>query len=156
MAVAKKLQSYLDNHGIDYEVLPHPHSHSSMETAEVAHIPGAHLAKAVIVNDDDSYLMVVIPSTEHVALGVLHKQLNRQVGLATEAELKGLFPDCEIGAIPALGDAYGVKTLWDSALAEAPDIYFEGGDHENVVRISRDGLQPLLAQVEQGEFSCHR
>jgi len=37
-----------------------------METAEKAHVPGYNLAKAVIVRDEDRYIMVVVPSTEHV------------------------------------------------------------------------------------------
>ena len=153
MVMASKLKSYLTDQGVDYQVLFHAHTGSSMATAEAAHIPGKQLAKAVVVKDDDGYLMVVVPSAAHVDLGALHRHLQRPLGLATEAELKELFPDCEIGAIPALGPAYGLATVWDEALAAEAAIYFEAGDHEMVVCVSREQFQQLMAGARQGRFS---
>lgn len=155
MPVAETLKTYLDSRGIDHEVVLHPHTDSSMKTAEAAHIPGKRLAKAVVLEDEQGYVMVVAPSVHHIDLGVLHKQLGRRLGLAIESELPNLFPDCEPGAVPALGEAYGIETLWDSALAEEPEIYLEGGDHQLLVRISAEHLQKLLSAVRQGRFSHH-
>lgn len=155
MAVAERLKTYLDDQDIEHEVLLHPHTGSSMETAEAAHISGERLAKAVVVRDEEGYLMVVIPSTHHVDLNVLHRQLGRLVGLATEAELARLFPDCEPGAVPALGVAYGLETVWDRALAEEPEIYFEGGDHELAVRVDGGQFRRLMGDAQQGRFSHH-
>ena len=39
MPIARRLQWYLDAKGVRYDVLPHPHSSSSMETARQAHVP---------------------------------------------------------------------------------------------------------------------
>ncbi len=155
MPVAQTLRNYLSSHGVDYEIVRHQHTGSSMETAEAAHIPGERLAKAVLVEDDNGYLMVIVPSTHHVDLGVLHKTFERPLGLATEAELTKLFPDCEPGAMPALGQAYGIATVWDSALANEPEIYLEGGDHELVIRVSGERFRQLLADAPQGRFSHH-
>jgi Ala-tRNA(Pro) deacylase len=155
MPVAETLRNYLGSHGVNYEVVLHQHTGSSMETAEAAHIPGERLAKAVLVEDDNGYLMVIVPSTHHVDLGILHKALERPLGLATEAELAELFPDCEPGAIPALGPAYGIAAVWDSALAQEPEVYFEGGDHELVIRVSSEQFRQLLADAPQGRFSHH-
>lgn len=155
MPVAKTLRNYLTSHGVNYEIVRHPHTGSSMETAQATHISGERLAKAVLVEDDTGYLMVIVPSIHHVDLGVLHKTLERPLGLATEAELAKLFPDCEPGAIPALGPAYGIATVWDSALAQEPEIYLEGGDHEVVIRISGEQFRKLLADAPQGSFSHH-
>jgi len=66
VAISPTLSSYLNQHSATYDLIPHPHTSSSMETAEKAHVPGYNLAKAVIVRDEDRYIMVVVPSTEHV------------------------------------------------------------------------------------------
>ena len=155
MPIAGTLQEYLDDHGIDYELVSHPHSDSSMQTAALAHVPGHQLAKSVLLEDDDGYLMVVLPSTHRVRLGILHKQLERPLGLATEPELGALFPDCETGAIPPVGEAYGISTLLDESLKGCSDIYFEAGDHSELVHLSGREFQRMMEGVPLGRFSRH-
>jgi Ala-tRNA(Pro) deacylase len=111
MKSAARLKSYLDQQAVEYELIPHPHTENSMATAEAAHVPGDRLAKAVIVCRDSEYLMVVVRSDYHVHLGLLHRYLGEEIGLATEQEVVQLFPDCEEGAVPPVGAAYGLLTL---------------------------------------------
>jgi Ala-tRNA(Pro) deacylase len=155
MTIANKLKAYLESKSIDYDLIPHPHTESSMETAAAAHVPGDRLAKAVIVKDEDAYLMVVVPSDYHVHLGALHRRLGREVGLATEPELTSLFPDCDEGAAPALGAAYGLRSMVDEVLLEEPEVFFEAGDHEHLVRVSADQFAVLQADAEKVDIGRH-
>lgn len=155
MGIAITLQEHLDERGIDYELVRHPPSYSSMQTAALAHVPGHQLAKSVLLEDEDGYLMVVVPSTHRVRLGLLHKQLERPLGLATEPELGDLFPDCETGAIPPVGEAYGIPTLLDDSLRGCSDIYFEAGDHSELVHLSGREFQRMMEDVPHGRFSRH-
>ncbi len=54
-----------------------------------------------------------------------------------------LFGDCEPGAVPALGDAYGIQVIWDDDLKYTSDIYIEAGDHEHLIRIEPESLQEI-------------
>lgn len=153
MAIAHTLEDYMISKGIDYEVVPHPRTLSSIETAEAAHIPGDALAKAVLLEDDDGYLMAVVPATHHIKLGRLSEQLNRKLRLTVESELTPLFKDCQTGAVPPLGMAYGMPTIVDDSLIEQPDIYFEAGDHEELIHLSGGRFQSLLAGARHGRFS---
>jgi len=54
-------------------------------------------------------------------LGAVHRQLNRELGLATDRELVELFKDCEPGALPPLGLAYGIDTILDESLVDVPE-----------------------------------
>lgn len=155
MSVAAKMKSYLDERSIDYSLIPHPHTRSSMDTAASAHVPGDWLAKAVIVHHEDACLMVVVPSDYHVHLGLLHHHLGGEVGLATESELADLFPDCEVGAIPPVGPAYGLRTLLDTKLRDAPEVYFEAGDHESLVKVSGETFRSLMADVDTVDLAKH-
>ena len=155
MTIANKLEAHLKEKSIDFELIPHPHSESSMATAAAAHVPGDRLAKAVIVKDGDDYLVVVVPSDYHVHLGALHRTLGRGVGLATERELASLCPDCDEGAVPPVGEAYGLKSLLDKALLEQPEVYFEAGDHENVVKVTGTSFRALHADSEVVEVARH-
>ena len=154
MSIAIKLSDFLAEHDVEYDVLTHAHTTNSGETAKSSHVPGARLAKSVVLEDDLGYLMVVLPASRQVDLGELHRTLNRNLGLAMESELGHLFDDCEIGALPAIGPAYGVETIVDDALAEQPDVYFEAGDHEQLIHVSAEVFQTLLGEdTRHGQFS---
>ncbi len=157
MAIAPKLESYLQERNIEYQVETHPHSEFSMETAEKAHVHGDALAKGVLVEGDDGYLLVVVPADYVVELGSLRKLLGKVVALALEADLGKVFDDCELGAVPPVGMAYEVRTIWDpsSSLGELDEVFFEAGDHESLVRMSGAQFHELMAPAERGEFSHH-
>ena len=157
MAISKTLQLYLKQHDVSYRLISHPHSATSMDSAEKAHVPGDALAKGILVKEDGEYLQVVLPSDYYVELDSLHKLLGKEVEMAQEAELIDLFPDCELGAIPAAGHIFGIKTLWDpnTSLGKAELVYFEAGDHEHLVQISGKQFHELMAEAERGEFSHH-
>jgi Ala-tRNA(Pro) deacylase len=152
MAMSRTLEEFLSQHNASYDLIPHPHTGSSMDTAEEAHVPGMRLAKAVVIRDDGSYLMVVVPSAEHVDMDVLRQQFGHTVTMASEGELADLFPDCEIGAVPPLGPAWGVQTYVDETLLMEGEVYFESGDHESVVRVSGDQFERLMERAERGYF----
>ncbi|MDX1252676.1 MAG: YbaK/EbsC family protein [Gammaproteobacteria bacterium] len=155
MAIAHTLESYMTRKGISYEVIPHQRSHNSMETAEMARIPGDRLAKAVLLEDENGYLMAVLPSTHRLEMGALHRTLNRKLGLATEHEIASVFRDCDVGAIPPLGAAYGIEMVWDDSLAEQSDVYFEGGSHEDLIHLRGEQFRGLMSYARHGRFSRH-
>ena len=154
MSIAITVSDFLAEHDVEYDVLLHAHTTSSGETAESSHVPGARLAKSVVLEDDQGYLMVVLPASRQVDLGELHRVLNRNLGLAMENELGHLFSDCEVGALPAIGPAYGVETIVDDSIAEQPEVYFEAGDHEQLIHVSAEVFQTLLGDgIRRGHFS---
>jgi len=154
MAIAHTLESYITRRGIPYEVISHAHSHSSAETAELAHVPGDRLAKSVILEDDAGFVMAVLPSTYHVRLGRLSRELNRsRLRLTPEKMLPDLFEDCEVGAIPPVGLAYGLSTIVDIDIADQPEIYFEAGDHEKLIRMNREDFRALMDHSARARFA---
>jgi Ala-tRNA(Pro) deacylase len=155
MAIATKVEQYIEERGLNYDVLTHPHSHNSMETARLARVPASSLAKSVVLLDDQGYLMAVLPSTQHVHLGWLSKAMDRPLRLATESELAELFADCEPGAIPPLGSLYGLPVVMDDSLMEQDEIYFEAGDHEKVIEMGRDDFLRMMSEARHVHFGEH-
>ncbi|MGF1610747.1 MAG: aminoacyl-tRNA deacylase [Kiloniellales bacterium] len=155
MATAITLEQYLAQHGAAYNLLPHEPTMSSTRTAEACHVSADCLAKAVVLKDGGSYLLAVLPASHHLEMEALESRLDRQVSLASEDEIEQLFPDCERGAIPPLGAAYGLQTIVDDSITEMPDIYFEGGDHATLVHMRGRVFERLLADAPHGHFSRH-
>lgn len=153
MAIANRLRWYLDRQGFDYQLVPHPHSSTSWETARATGIPANAVAKAVLLEDERGYLAAVVPGSRRVDLDALRRQLRRDLELASERELEDLFPDCERGAVPPVTAPYRVPTVYDDALRGLLEVYFEAGDHEDVVHMKGRDFLALLAGSPHGSFS---
>jgi Ala-tRNA(Pro) deacylase len=154
MTVAKTVHDYLKAHDQRESVLHHRHTSTSSETAEVAHVPGAKLAKGVVLTTQDDYhLVVVIPAHRRLALEKVSEAYGGQLRLADENELKALFPDCELGAVPAIGQAYRLPTYVDEALFDQDEVFFEGGDHESLLRMSGEEFAALFEEPSIGDYS---
>jgi Ala-tRNA(Pro) deacylase len=155
MSIAATIRTCLSQAGVDYDIIEHPRTSDSTHTAQAAHVPGERIAKSVVLEDGDKYLMAVVPATEHVDLGALHRRLGREIGLATEAEVAKLFADCEPGAVPPLGKVYGIDTILDEAFIDAEDVYFEGGDHRALVHVNGSDFLKLMGDTPRARIGLH-
>lgn len=152
MAIAHKLLAYLNQTNAMYETVAHPKTFSSHETAKVAHVRPDHLAKWVILKDQKSYLLAVIPGNEWLDLKRVGDELNRELKLLPESEMQTLFNDCKPGAIPPFGQVYGIETVIDKNLLTLSKVYFEAGDHEQLIGVSGDQFQMLVKGLRHGYF----
>jgi Ala-tRNA(Pro) deacylase len=153
MAIAPRLKWYLDACGVAYEVLPHPRSGTSIETAKRARVPAHSLAKAVLLEDERGYVMAIVPASHRLEVRRVGDELQRHLELATEGEIESLFGDCDRGALPPVGEPYHIATVYDDALAGHSEIWFEAGDHEDVVHMKGEAFLRLLEGSRHGRFS---
>jgi len=149
MVVATKLKAFLDSKKVVYQVLKHHERFTSQEIAEALHVPGRMLAKVVIVKADGTLRMAVLPGDLRLDLKKFAKAVaGKDAVLATEAEFKDAFPDCELGAMPPFGNLYAMRVVVDKALAEDQQIVFEAGNHHEVIKILySDFARLVLPQV---------
>jgi Ala-tRNA(Pro) deacylase len=152
MAIARRLQWYLDQLALSYELVRHAHTETALDSARAAHIPSGKLAKCVLLEDERGYLLAILPASCRLDLDEIEGQVHRKLELASESEVGELFGDCEVGALPATGGVYNVPTLVDDSLLRLPDVYFEGGDHEELVHLSGTAFRALLAQSRHGRI----
>ncbi len=155
MTIGRKLKEYLADARVDYDLVEHPRTECSSRTAQAAHIPGDRLAKGVVLQHDDGYVLAVVPSTHRVEVGSLERTFGCNLDFATEPEIADLFSDCRLGAIPPTGAAYDVTTVVDDSLTGQPEVWFEGGDHRTLVHVSGDGFRRLMAEARHAHISHH-
>jgi Ala-tRNA(Pro) deacylase len=136
MAINVRLSELIRQRGGTAELLPHREVFTAQEVAHSSHLSGKNLAKVVVLRDEaGEHLMTVVPANEHVDVDEVRRITGRvHVELATEEELRRLFPDCELGAMPPFGHLYGLTMYVDPCLA-ARDIWFQAGNHREVVRM---------------------
>ena len=153
MTIANAVRVYLDELDIAYELVAHPRTYTSRDSAAAAHVPEDHIAKAVILGDERGPVMAVIPASAWIRLNALQREMDRPLELLPERDLAELFPDCRPGAIPPIGPAYGVETVADQTLFTLAKVYFEAGDHDNLVAVAGKDFSRLLSGARHGYFS---
>jgi Ala-tRNA(Pro) deacylase len=154
MTIALTLQSYLGDHRVAYDIKRHERTGNSARTAQASHVPGSRLAKGVVLKSNVGYMLAVLPATKHVALGEVAALTGAPVEIATEAEASMLFPDCEAGAVPVFGEAYGIPAIIDETLDLSRDIYCEGGDHRSLVHMDGRDFRSLMAGAETARIAA--
>jgi Ala-tRNA(Pro) deacylase len=154
MSIAPTLQRYLDQ-TITYEVIQHEPTMSSTRTAEVCHVSGDRVAKGIVLRRDGGYLLAVLSASRRIHLQDLRTQIDDSVKLAREDEIAQLFLDCARGAIPAVGECYGLDVIVDDSIDAQPDVYIEGGDHATLIHMDHGEFARINAEALHGRFSVH-
>jgi Ala-tRNA(Pro) deacylase len=150
----QKMKEFLDENDIKYVTFQHSPAYTAQEIAQSAHIPGKNLAKIVMLRVDDRMAMAVVPATHQVNLESLKDAANAStVKLANEQEFKGMFPDCEPGAMPPFGNLYDMVVFVSEALAEDEAIAFNAGTHTELVGLAYRDFERLV-QPKLGNFSA--
>jgi Ala-tRNA(Pro) deacylase len=154
MTIAPTLQKHLDQN-VTYDVITHEPTMSSTRTAQACHVSGNCLAKAIVLRRDGGYMLAVLPASHHISLSDLRRQISDDVELADESEIKRLFPDCALGAVPPIGACYEMDVIVDDSIQEPPEVYLEGGDHTTLVHMNQAQFSRLMAGARHGRFSVH-
>ena len=153
MSLSTTLSDYLSRHAAHYDVSLHPPTRTSAETARLANVPLHCLAKSVLLEDEDGVVMAVVPADYQIHLGRLVRMLGRPLHLSTERRVTQLFPDCEPGAMPCFGMAWGVPTVVDEAIEDEAEVWIEGGDHRSLLHMPGHQFRALMRDADHGDFA---
>ena len=128
---------HLDAARVAYELMEHPPTMSATAEAATTHHPLSEVAKTVILQDGDSYVLAVVPASERIDLHKVRGLLgaSKSLQLATEAEIARDFPALETGAVPPFGPMTPRSEVIDDRLMEADRVLCAGGDHTHSVLV---------------------
>ncbi|HEB27461.1 MAG TPA: YbaK/EbsC family protein [Porticoccus sp.] len=154
MSISARITSYLDEQDIKYDTINHLHTNTAAGTALTAHIPPNSMAKAVVLEDHDSrHLMAILPADHKVSLHKLNDTLGLDLHLVDEEQVYHMFSDCDQGAVPGIGQAYNMNSIYDEALDQLDDVYFEAGDHETLIHLNKAQFGKLMSNSKHSRFS---
>jgi Ala-tRNA(Pro) deacylase len=153
MNALHRMERFLDQHMIPFEVVAHPHSQTSAETARAAGVTPNRLAKGVLLEGMGCQMVAMIPADKEVQLGQLGLEQGIAFSLADEASVSKLFSECDTGVVPGLPNAWGVEMIWDDALMAQPDIFLEAGDHKRLLHIKTRHLRDIFGDAPHCRFS---
>ncbi len=109
---------YLDRMKVRYSHSIHPRALTARETADADRVPAHEFAKTVVYFNDAGFGIAVVPADQFVDLLRLGRLLGSSfIRLASETELKELFPNCDLGAMPPFGDTCELPVIVDVGIA---------------------------------------
>jgi Ala-tRNA(Pro) deacylase len=152
MKCRQRLEQYLRENGVAFEVKTHNQVFTMQEVAAALHVPGRQAAKVVLVQADGKMAMLVLSAPYRLDFGRVRKLLGaKEVSLATEDEFAGLFPDCATGAMPPFGNFYDVPVYVDKNLAAEATMVFRIGSHRETMKLAYADFARLVQPII-GEF----
>ena len=142
---ARKLKEFLDSQAVKYVKIAHSPAYTAREIANSLHINGRKVAKSVIIFIDGKMAMAVLPANRSIDFEHFRKSIDAgKIELATEGQFKGMFPDCEVGAMPPFGNLYGMEVYVDQHLLEDDEIFFNACSHSELIEMSYPDYERLV------------
>lgn len=140
-----RLEAYLREKQVPFEVRHHPRAITAQEVAASEHVPGKMLAKTVMILADGKMVMLALPAPYQVDMEKASTALGAgEVRLAQEEEFEGSFPDCEVGAMPPFGNLYDLPVYVEETLAEDETIVFRAGTHTDTMSVTYADFERLV------------
>jgi Ala-tRNA(Pro) deacylase len=145
----KSLLTWLDNAGVDYELHEHDRSLTALATAHAEGVDPDTFEKVVWVRSaEDGDALIVLDANDHLDLSKAKDVLRSgKVKLVSEEELADLAPDCDPGAMPAVGSLFGLPTYADLHVGDSAEVSFNAGSHTVAVRVDRAAWEKALGVV---------
>ena len=141
----KRLKEFLDSNNIQYVTISHSPAYTAQAIAASAHVSGKELAKTVMVKVDGKMAMAVLPASYQVDFALMKEAVGaKKLELATEAEFKDLFSECEVGAMPPFGNLYHMQVFAAAKLAEDDEIVFNAGSHTELIKLAYKDFERLV------------
>jgi Ala-tRNA(Pro) deacylase len=130
-----RIPTFLAEHRVPFETIVHPPAYTAQKRAKYLHVPGARVAKCVLLKGPAGFLVAVLPAPRHVDTTRLAIALGGPVRVAEEREVADVFRDCEWGVATPFGQLYGVPTILDESLSPEDLIVVETNSHMEAVRL---------------------
>ncbi len=144
MQCKERLEAYLREHQVPFQLQHHAQAFSAQKIAECEHIPSKIVAKTVIVLADDHMVALVLPASSRADLNQARTALGaKESRLAHEREFAANFPDCEVGTMPPFGNLYGIPVYVERHLAEQETIVFPVGTSTDTMSLKYTDFERL-------------
>jgi Ala-tRNA(Pro) deacylase len=151
------LTRFLDEAGVDFDVLEHAHTERAADEAAALGIGPEEVAKTLVLVVPSGSVRAVLAASERIDLHKVAALLGfggKKVHLASEDDLARDYPEFELGAVPPFGGRED-QVVVDEQLAGRDSVVLEAGTHERSVRLKAADLVRLtgaqVADIRQGE-----
>lgn len=147
--ISKKLEKFLSDHGIDYDVLQHKTVYTAFDAAQTLKKKLGEISKSLLMKADKKYVLIVMPASHRADLGKLKKLLKvKNLEIVQEKEMAKVLK-VKPGAVTPFGKFHGLPVYVDKALLKSKLIVASTGSFtESVLMKAKDLLETGVESVE--------
>jgi Ala-tRNA(Pro) deacylase len=136
-----RIYHFLQNKGIQYQWIQHAPAFSAQKLAKTLRIPGRFIAKSVLLKKNGFQFIAVLAADSMLDRLAIENHLDGKIQFANSIDISETFFDCEWGVVPAIGSAYNIPAVFDSALLDSPYLILQGHSHMESLKLNlRDYL----------------
>ena len=147
----EKIEKFLDQNKINYEVFEHEKIHSAEEGAKIRNVDLKFGAKAMIVRSKGNFFQFVLRGDMKIEWKKVKNILGNTGSLASPEEVLKV-TNCGIGSVSPFGNLYSLKVYLDNKILENECFYFSAGLHDKSIKIkTKDYIK--IVNPEILEFS---
>src|SRR6266540_1510957 len=118
----------LRERGAHFEIVHHQAAQSGAQEAIALGMSADDVVKAVVLETCHGAALAVLPAGRRLDMDLIRDATHdRKARLATEAEIEGALPDCELGALPPLGSVLHAPVYVDPEVLRHPVVAFAAG-----------------------------
>jgi Ala-tRNA(Pro) deacylase len=129
------VRTYLEEHGVETEVLQHEPTYSALGEASRLGVPAHEVAKTIVLDTNGGHALAVIPASERLDMGLVHRATgDSHAHLASEDELRRDYPDYELGAFPPVGSLLDAPVYVDPEVMRHETVVFAAGRADTSLR----------------------
>lgn len=152
LSVHDQIINRLKDQKVSFQYLVHQPVTTSQEAADIRGTALSQSVKALVVDADGEYTMLVLPGDKRADLEKLQKFIGVSKLAMASKETVETNTQLEIGSIPPFGSALGMKTYLDKSLLDEKKIAFNVGKRDRSIIMSIDDYIRLEKPVA-GSFS---
>jgi Ala-tRNA(Pro) deacylase len=154
MTTVLDLVTYLREQGVEFRVTAHLPAYSTRALAAANHLAIGEVVHAEVYKVGGLYWMAIVPGDAIADREKLRAALHAaEIDPVDQNELEAKVPGCEAGAIPPLGNLFGMRVIADMSLAHLDRIVFHACSHtESMMMEWADFIRlvkPLVASIAE-------
>lgn len=152
MTIAANVKKLFNTEKIPYLILSHERVYSLENAVDLVGIDKNKVIRTEVLADNLGIVLAVVPLEKKINFYKIKQHLQRNLIVLSEANIHRIFPDCEPGTHPPLGEPYNLQVLLDSSLDELDVVYFRAGSQTSIIKLPIDDFLYLNAKSQKFSF----
>lgn len=136
LSVHDQIINKLKDQKAGFQYFVHQPVTTSQEAAKVRGTTLSQSAKALVIDVDGEYVLLVLPGDKRADLEKLQKYIGVSKLAMASKEMVEAKTGLEIGSIPPFGSTLGMKSYFDKALLNEKEIVFNVGKRDRSILMS--------------------
>ncbi len=153
MPVAVKLGQFLSRQNIFVREIHHERVNSLMSAVNQARVSAEVTLKSELLVDIKGAVMAILPFPATLDINAVNQVMGRNFQALTLAQSDRLYTDCETGAHPPVGAAYGVPVIVEESLFDQDLFYIQSGCNTTLLQMDGRAFRSSIAGAVKGRIS---